>query len=127
MKDTSKFKACLHVTAKESLESILKQGLIPRVGPLSAQIGDPPAVWMFPYWECIEDANWLWDAWPYDSEPILLAVLTEGLDLMDEASYEVASFSIIEASRIRVLSDSELDWRKEDFLALGGLLKSVSG
>jgi hypothetical protein len=115
------YATCLHVTAAEHLPSILASGLLPRVGPLSQRLEEPPAIWMFPYWECIEDANWLWDNWPYASEPALLAVDTRGLDLQTDVYYEVAAFEAIEPSRIRVLSPTEMNWKKEDFFALGGL------
>ena len=114
-------KACLHVTAQEHLPSILDRGLELRVGPLSKCLEEPPAVWLFPHWECLEDAQWLWDAWPYESEPVLLAVNTEGLELMRDADYEVASYAPIEPWRIQVLADTQFGWRKEDFVALGGL------
>lgn len=115
------FKVCLHITAKDHLPSILERGLELRVGPLSRLLDEPPAVWMFPCWASMLDAERLWAAWPYGSEAALLAVNTQGPELMSDTDYEVASFVPIEPWRISVLSDTELDWNQEDFLALGGL------
>lgn len=119
-----RLETCLHVTAQDHLPRILRLGLEPRVGPLSQHLKDPPAVWMFPYWSCLEDAQWLWEAWPYACEPALLAVSTQGLGLRSDVDYEVASFTTLEPSRIQVLFETESGWSPEAFLALGGLLKA---
>lgn len=116
---------CIHVTSAEAIESILKEGLQPRIGPLSEQVEATAAVYMFPSWDKLEDANWLFDeeAWPYDSEPALLAVDTRGLVLYSPQPYEVIVEDLIEPSRLTVLAPGESNWHhaRKRFIELGGL------
>lgn len=116
---------CIHVTSAEAIESILKEGLQPRIGPLSEQVEATAAVYMFPSWDKLEDANWLFDeeAWPYDSEPALLAVDTRGLVLYSPQPYEVIVEDLIEPSRLTVLAPGESNWHhaRKKFIELGGL------
>lgn len=118
---TIPYRVCLHVTAKEHLPSILQKGLEPRLGPMAAKIESRPGIWMFPRWSGVLDADWLFDNWPYESEPVLLAVNTTGLHLDTEVDYEVSYYQAIAPWRITVLSDSEENWRQESFTKLGGL------
>lgn len=116
---------CLHVTSADAIGSILKEGLQPRIGPLSEQVEATAAVYMFPSWDKLEDANWLFDeeAWPYDSEPALLAVDTRGLVLYSPQPYEVIVEDLIEPSRLTVLAPGESNWHhaRKKFIELGGL------
>lgn len=123
----TEFAVCLHVTNADAIESILKNGLTPQIGPLSRQIESKPGVFMFPSWDDMVDANWLFDeAWPHASEPALLCVNTEGLVLDSEAGYEVVTREWIDPKRIAVLAPGELDWdsAKQTFSDMGGRLKS---
>lgn len=118
---------CLHVTSAAALPSILQHGLIAAVGPLSAQVEESPGIFMFPSWEDMEGAGWLFDeAWPHETEPVLLGVHTEGLDLDSEAGFEVVTRTNVASDRILVLAPTELNWGscKDQFRALGGLMKS---
>lgn len=115
---------CLHVTSSGSVQKILEQGLQPRIGPLSECIEDRPAIFMFPSWADLMDANWLFgdDIWPYETEPALLAVDVRGIDLHVYVGYEVQTYSPISADRIRVLAPGERDWQqaRSVFMQLGG-------
>lgn len=114
---------CIHVTCKAAVESILAKGLEPRLGPLSSQLEGVPGIFMFPSWADMTDAEWLFgDAWPYDTEPVLVAVNTVGLVLDVDAGYEVISRNPIDASRVSLLAPSEDDWdlAKEKFIGMGG-------
>ena len=120
-------KFCIHVTNADAIESILKDGLIPQIGPLSAQIETYPGVFMFPSWDDMMDANWLFDdAWPHESEPALLCVNVEGLSLDSEAGYEFVSREVIHSSRITVIAPGELNWdvAKKMFVEMGGFTQS---
>lgn len=117
---------CLHVTSADAIASILKEGLTARIGPLSSQVETRPSVFMFPSWEDLENANWLFEEWPHDSEPALLGVLTSGLDVRSEVGFEVLTHENIGLERIMVLASTESGWDacKENFLANGGKMTS---
>ena len=114
----------LHVTAREFLPSILSEGLRPSIGALSQAIESVPAVYLFPSWQDMEDASWLFEDWPHASKPALLAVGVEGLPLRVEkdAAFEVVCAQTIGAERIAVLFDGEDGWKPDRFVALGGLM-----
>lgn len=116
-------KVCIHVTSAEAIQAITQSGLKPMLGPLSSQIETQPAIFMFPSWESLEDANWLFDEWPYESEPALLAVDTTGLVLESPQPYEVVVRKPIPPSRIKVLAPGEENWNeaKRKFIEMGGL------
>lgn len=124
--DATSFKICLHVTSADAVASIMSDGLVSQVGPLSAQLNEQAGVYMFPSWEDMENANWLFDEWPYDSEPALLCVKTDGMELVSEAGFEVASRAGIPADRIVLLAPGEDEWdlAKKRFEELGGRIKS---
>jgi len=120
---------CLHVTPADRVEKILREGLVPALGALSAQIETAPGIWMFPSWEAMTDAGWLFDeAWPHESEPALLAVAVDDLVLELEVDYEVVSRSPIEASRLMVLAPGENEWSQARgvFARLGGELTTAA-
>ena len=114
---------CLHVTSAAALPDILRDGLEPRIGPLSVQAETRPGIFLFPSWADLMDANWLFgEAWPHESEPALLAVAVQGVELEPEAGFEVVVRTAIEPSRLTVLAPGELDWdgARQRFLSLGG-------
>lgn len=120
---------CLHVTSAAAVQSVFAHGLQPRIGPLSEQLETEPAVFMFPSWEDLHDANWLFDeAWPHESEPALLAVDVRGVSLQVEAGFEVVTHQVLGPERIRVLAPDETDWRQamHEFFRLGGREKSLT-
>jgi hypothetical protein len=123
-------KACLHVTSAAAIPSILKSGLVAQIGPLSSQVETHPAVFLFPSWDDMMDANWLFDedTWPHESEPALLCVNTEGLLLDAEVGYEAVFRENIPASRLTVIAPGESDWYQAEnrFLELGGRKASLT-
>ena len=116
-------RACLHVTSANAIQSIRRDGLLPKMGPLSTQIESSPAIFMFPSWADMEDASWLWDGWPHESEPALLCVDVGGLELEWEQAGEVMCMRKVEAARITVLSETEHGWPESMplFHSRGGL------
>lgn len=115
----------LHVTALEHLPFILTQGLKPQIGPLSARLECVPAVYLFPTWDAMLDAQWLYEEWPYESEPVLLAVDLNSIQIDCEnltSSYETVLYESVPAGAIRVLQHHERDWssKQQDFLEMGG-------
>lgn len=114
-------RVCLHVTSADFVSSILRDGLQLKVGPLSEQAGEQPGIFMFPSWDDMMDANWLFDeAWPHAAEPALLAVDVTGLPLDLATGYEAVCRQAIAAERIVVLAPGELDWDPDAFIAMGG-------
>lgn len=114
---------CIHVTPITSIDSILSNGLEPRIGPLSQQMENALRIYMFPSWEDLENAHWLFDeGWPYEEEPALLAINTQGIALNYDTGFEVSYQEVIETSRIHVLAPNELHWdsAKALFLSYGG-------
>lgn len=116
-------KYCIHVTSASAVDSIMKTGLQPRIGPLSEQVEALPAIYMFPDWNAMEDANWLFENWPYDDEPALIGVNTEGLVLYSPQPYEVIVDTAIMPARLKILAPGESEWGKTKklFVAMGGL------
>lgn len=74
-----------HVTETASVPSILRKGLVPAIGPRSADLGETgeplPAVWVFPDREQMDNAlmSWFgewWEEWGPRGEDTELSVLT---------------------------------------------------
>lgn len=103
-----------HVTSLESVPSILRNGLIPRIGPRSSEAGETePGVYLFPTYEAVEDAlmNWLGDQFPDDANLVLLRIrlpydATTWLVVTD-ADYEVVSREAIPANCIAGVYDEQ--------------------
>lgn len=122
----SAFRVGLHVTAAAFVPRILEEGLRPSIGPLSQAIETVPAVYLFPSWEAMEDANWLFENWPHESPPALLAVRVDGLPLCvaDVSRFEAVCYGPVDPSRIDVLFESEDGWTPDRFVQLGGKLQA---
>lgn len=76
--------AFFHVTPTSNLDSIMKQGLIPRVGERSAKVGEKPAIHLFHNWDEVEDAmmNWMGDE--FEDEPLSLLKVTVPATAVEE-------------------------------------------
>lgn len=66
-----------HVTPARSLPAIAREGLLPQIGPRSAELGETcPRIYLFASLDVLEDAlsNWLGEAFKEDEPLTLLAV-----------------------------------------------------
>lgn len=99
-----------HVTEKASLESILREGIQPRIGPRSVMLGEvQPAVYLFPCWVACTDGltNWLGDELSDDIELVILELDVSGLALTHAAGFEVIAVTTLDPSCItRVLDEA---------------------
>jgi len=81
-----------HVTPATNLNSILEDGLRPRIGARSAELGETTeAVYLFKSLDDVEDAltNWLGDCFDEDEVLALLSVQGTGLQFLESsAAYE---------------------------------------
>lgn len=113
----------LHVTTANALDSILREGLQPRLGPNSTSIGEPsPGIWLFPAWGAMEGAEWLYESFPQDEQIALLMVDLDGLDIEhdDGIGYEVCVRCPIAPDRVTVLcgdldAANALDLSRQEF------------
>lgn len=100
-----------HVTRKEDLPSILAEGLQPRIGPRSIQIGESsPAVYFFPDMESVENAllNWLGEEFD-DDEIVVLVINPKGLNLSADVGFELTSDVQIDSHAILGVLDEDLE------------------
>ena len=103
-----------HVTSAQSVDSILRDGLRASRGPRSEQMEDDERVFVFNSRISAEDAvgSWLGDQFDDEEQLILLSIDARGLDLEpsfdDDESFEWSSQQSIAASRVSVVSDSNL-------------------
>ncbi|MFG6083410.1 hypothetical protein ACEUZ9_004670 [Paracoccus litorisediminis] len=108
-----------HVTPKENLTSILKDGLIPAIGPRSEDCGeDTPAVHLFSTFGDLEDAQWLWDAFDEDDQ---LALVHASVPPAPGSWTEVAE--CITPERLLVLSEDLFNVSDSNF----PLFRSLDG
>lgn len=80
-----------HVTAARHLDTIMEEGLRPRIGERSEVMGEgEAAIYLFTSRTAVDDAvmNWLGDAYEEDDELVVLEVkLDEGFEI--SAGFEV--------------------------------------
>lgn len=97
----------LHVTPASNLPSILSGSLKPYVGERSIAIERTPAVWLFPDWASLEDAQWLYELFEDDDQLAVLLVDITDLEVVrnERAGYEMSVRSPILADRLRVLCE----------------------
>ena len=104
-------KLAYHVTDINNLNSILSNGLEPKIGERSGELncdGKPleivKRVYMFPDKDSLENAlyNWLGEAFEEIEgiELVILKIDITGLDLESDVEYELASREVILAERI---------------------------
>lgn len=104
-----------HVTPASNIKSIMKKGLLPRVGERSAQLGERKAVFLFPTMEDAEEAvgNWLGDEFDDEENLALLEITLDSDDenlLKEEdddsvAGYECIYLAVIPPSKIKVITE----------------------
>jgi hypothetical protein len=96
-----------HVTRQEDVETILHEGLQPRIGPRSQALGEPQAaIYLFPdgnsLWEAL--SNWLQDQFGEDEKLSLLEVSVPcTLVRKDEAEWEARLMQPVSSNWLRVL------------------------
>lgn len=97
-----------HVTTADALASILEKGILPRVGPRSAELGEKePAVYAFTSLDAVEDAlcGWLGEAMPQEAELVVIEIDMDAP--LAHGSFEVAMKEAVPpASIVRILDES---------------------
>lgn len=98
-----------HVTTLSCLDSILKEGLRPAIGPRSIELNESVArVYFFPTREAVETAllNWLGDS--LEGEDIaILEVACTGLQMYSTCQYEEACEDLVPPTRIVRIEDED--------------------
>ncbi len=103
-----------HVTPASKLDSILRQGLVPGIGPRARMLGEPrPAVYFFTSLEALEDGlgNWLGEQFSEDEPLALLAVAASsitGLRVATQAGFEASAEAAVPAEALTVVT-ADLD------------------
>jgi len=100
----------LHVTPRTNLPSIRLNGLVPQAGPRASQLNEQPGIWLFPDWQALDDAQWLWDLFPEDEALAIIAVdLGACPHVPTEVGYEVVIRHQIAPAAIAVLCEDVED------------------
>jgi len=96
-----------HVTTAENLDGIMREGLVPRVGPRAAAIGEPVAgVFLFPDAEALEGGlgGWLGEQFDEDEALVLLGVeVPPGTPVAEGAGFETVVTATLPPSCLAVL------------------------
>lgn len=95
-----------HVTKRDNLESIMKDGLLPQIGKYAEEMGEPtPGVWMFPSLEDAEEMAPIWLEPVYGSDLVFLRIdLPSGYDVESTGSdYELFTTERIPPNHISVV------------------------
>lgn len=96
-----------HVSLKENEESILNDGLVPKIGNLSSKLGESKeAVYLFTSEEAMNNAlmNWLGEELPDEDLVIFQVTLPSDywIDSNSE-SYEIIHYDIIPSKYLKIL------------------------
>lgn len=100
-----------HVTPSRNLDSIMREGLRPMIGPRSVLIGEvTEKVYFFGTMHAVEDAmsNWLGEE--LDNEPGAISVLAvdrSGLHLFSDAGYELACLHLVPPEKISLAFEDQ--------------------
>ena len=97
-----------HVTPARNLRGILRDGLLPRLGPRSRQCREPrKAIYVFPDLDAVEAAleSWMIQAFGEEARLALLEVrMPPDLDIHSDAAFERHVHGPIPPDGLRVLS-----------------------
>lgn len=96
-----------HLTPFENLDQIWDTGLIPAVGPRSAELGETvPGIYVFPDRHTLEQAlgSWLEDAFDPEAALSCLLIDLEGLACDSDVDYELRILEPVAPDRIALLS-----------------------
>lgn len=102
-----------HVTTSENYKSIEKDGLVPKIGPRSADLGEiEPKIYFFPDKISCVDAlsNWLGEEFDEDDSLLILEVDISKFNKQSEVGYEVTVNEPVPNYCIhKVFSESEFE------------------
>ena len=101
-----------HVTLSSALPAILKEGLLPLIGPRAEQLGEvAPAVYCFGDREAVEDGLMGWMAESFEEEEILiLEIDAEGLAIeKNPEDFEFRILTCVAPTRITSIFDEMWD------------------
>lgn len=105
-----------HATPIENLDTILREGLMPRIGPRSRDLGEAePAVYLFPDLAAVDAAvgSWMENAFDPEAALALLRVDLSGCPDVSAAGFELVCRSPVPVSRISVASPDL--WKEVSF------------
>lgn len=95
-----------HVTTEANWPAIQRDGLIPAIGPRSAEFGEPEAaICLFTSDEALDTGlgSWLGEMFDEDEVLVVMAVDMEGLTWSHEVEWEAMVKDTIPASRLSLL------------------------
>lgn len=102
-----------HITPLSEVPNIMRDGLLPRVGPRSQEAKETePGIYLFPSYEAVEDAltNWLGELFPDEVELAILKILIPNdkvSQLVSRVGYEYVSLQPIPAPYIDEVLDED--------------------
>ena len=98
-----------HVTPKYNWKNISNEGLIPKIGKLSSNLGETiPAIYLFKNKEDMNNALMNWLGEEYDKETLLCLEINLPSDYWiynSSDSFEVIHYDIIPSNYIRILRE----------------------
>lgn len=95
-----------HVTTETSWETIQVDGLVPNIGPRSAEFGELDAViCLFTSMDALNDGlgNWLGELFDERETLIVMSVDMDGLEWQNEVEWEAMVSDAIPSSRLTFL------------------------
>jgi hypothetical protein len=103
-----KFTKIFHVSPSGNIDSILKNGLTPLIGPRAEELGESePAIYLFPDLASVDTALWNWMGDCFDEDEVLalfeVTVPTE-LAVVEPGQFEVVIRETIPAKFITLLA-----------------------
>lgn len=112
-----------HITLKDSLPSILENGLTPMIGLRSLSCKElEPAVFCFTSKESCEDAGWLMDQFQDDDELVIIKIAFSGQKIKSDVGYELAILEAIPPTAITMVFND--DWTENNEFVRGRGLAS---
>lgn len=102
-----------HVTTESALPSILRQGIVPAIGPRSLMLSEAqPAIYFFSKDTEVEDGlvNWINDAFSQEETLYVLECNLESVDITSqENQFELVCHQTIDPSLITKVYTEDLD------------------
>ncbi|GCD60205.1 hypothetical protein WSS15_20970 [Acetobacter pasteurianus] len=107
---TSSTLSAFHVTPAENLPSIMRNGLEPRIGPRSEDLGEKyKAIYLFPNVEAMENAlgNWMAEAFDDDETLAVIHVSLPSGTFQHNTGYEIEVTARIPPDRIEIICEND--------------------